>query len=167
MAKREQLFAYKPIGVVRSPYREPEGTPIQGAFTPESEGSIKIFPEYAEGLDDLEGFSHIWIIYHFHLCEGYKLKVIPFMDDVERGLFSCRAPRRPNPIGLSLVRLVKREGPLLHIAEIDMVDGTPVLDIKPFFEDIDCREDTRTGWLNRVDEQMIRERGRADKRFTE
>lgn len=154
-----------PIGVVHSTYKDREGTPIQGAFAPESEGVIEVYPEYAEGLSDLDGFSHIWILYHFHLSEGYRLRVIPFMDDVERGLFSTRAPRRPNPIGLSLVKLLEVKDNILRIAELDMVDGTPVLDIKPYSPRIDNRDETRSGWLENIDEETGRKRSRADKRF--
>jgi tRNA-Thr(GGU) m(6)t(6)A37 methyltransferase TsaA len=153
------------IGVVRSPYKQPSGAPIQGAFAPEGEGTVEVYEEFAAGLADLEGFSHIWLIYLFHLSQGYKLRVVPFMDDVERGLFATRAPRRPNPIGLSLVRLLRVEGPVLHLAEIDVVDGTPVLDIKPYSPQIDSRSGVRCGWLERIDEETRRRRARADRRF--
>jgi tRNA-Thr(GGU) m(6)t(6)A37 methyltransferase TsaA len=153
------------IGIVRSPYKQPSGAPIQGAFAPKGEGTIEIYGEFTDGLADLEGFSHIWLIYLFHLSQGYKLRVVPFMDDVERGLFATRAPRRPNPLGLSLVRLLRAEGSLLHIAEIDLVDGTPVLDIKPFSPEIDSRSEIRCGWLERIDKETRHRRSRADRRF--
>jgi tRNA-Thr(GGU) m(6)t(6)A37 methyltransferase TsaA len=158
-------LTYRPIGRVRSPFKEREGAPIQGAFAPEAKGAIEVLPEFAEGLADLDGFSHIWVLYHFHLSGGFKLKVVPFMDDVERGLFSTRAPRRPNPIGLSLVRLLGVEGNVLRIAEVDMLDGTPVLDIKPYSPEIDGRPEVRCGWLDGVDPDTRRRRSRADGRF--
>ena len=161
----ETSIRTKPIGIVHSPYKERSGTLIQGTFMPEGEGTVEIFEKFAEGLADLEGFSHIWLLYQFHLSENYSLKVVPFMDDVERGLFATRAPRRPNPIGLSLLRLLKIEGPVLHVAELDIVDGTPVLDIKPYYPDIDCRPDARCGWLDGIDEETRRRRSRADRRF--
>ncbi|HUX06980.1 MAG TPA: tRNA (N6-threonylcarbamoyladenosine(37)-N6)-methyltransferase TrmO [Acidobacteriota bacterium] len=155
----------KPIGIVHSPYKERLGTPIQGTFAPEGKGTIEIFEEFAEGLADIGGFSHIWVLYQFHLSEGYNLKVVPFMDDVERGLFSTRASRRPNPIGLSLLRLLQVVGPALHVAELDIVDGTPVLDIKPYLPDIDSRTNARSGWLDRIEDETRRRRSRADGRF--
>lgn len=165
MYAAESAFTYRPIGVIHSPFKEREGTPIQGTFAPEAEGTIEIYPQFEEGLADLEGFSHIWVLYHFHLSEGYKLRVVPFMDDTERGLFSCRAPRRPNPIGMSLVRLLAVKGRTLKVAELDMLDGTPVLDIKPYSPRIDHREGVRCGWLDEIDEETRRKRSRADGRF--
>ena len=166
MGNETASIIYRPIGIVRSPFVEPAGTPIQGALAPEGEGTIEIFEEYAEGLDDLDGFSHIWIIYHFHRSRGFKLKVTPFMDDVERGLFSTRAPRRPNPVGLSLLRLMKIDGNILHVSELDLLDGTPLLDIKPHFPDIDTRPEVKSGWLDDIDPETRRNRGRADGRFS-
>ena len=167
MPEKDGSLILEPIGLVRSPFAEREGAPIQGAFAPDAEGTIEIYEQYAEGLADLDGFSHIWLIYQFHLSTDYKLRVVPFMDDRERGLFSTRAPRRPNPIGLSLVRLLRVEGRILHVAGIDVVDGTPVLDIKPYSPEIDSRPDARCGWLDEVDPQTRRRRSRADKRFIE
>jgi len=104
-------------------------------------------PQYTEGLDDLEGFSHLILIYHFHRSEGYRLKVTPFMDTVERGLFATRAPRRPNPVGLSVVRLLARSANILDVKGIDVLSGTPLLDIKPFVPAFDAPVTERTGWL--------------------
>jgi tRNA-Thr(GGU) m(6)t(6)A37 methyltransferase TsaA len=165
MGKTATSFSFRAIGVVHSPYKEPAGTPIQGAFAPEGEGTIEIFDEFAAGLADLEGFSHIWLLYVFHRSEGFKLRVVPFMDDAERGLFATRAPRRPNPIGLSLIKLLRVEGPILHVAEIDLLDGTPVLDIKPYSPEMDSRAGTRCGWLDRISKETRRKRSRADRRF--
>ena len=126
-------------------------------------GTIELDPEYEGGLKDLEGFSHIILIYHFHLSTGFSLMVKPFLDDMLRGLFSTRAPRRPNPIGLSIVRLVKVEGPTLHIENVDIVDGTPLLDIKPYVPELDGIKAERTGWLS--GKAVKARKAKADERF--
>jgi tRNA-Thr(GGU) m(6)t(6)A37 methyltransferase TsaA len=123
-------------------------------------GSAEIFPEYAEGLRDLEGFSHVYLIYHFHKARAARLIVKPFLEDVDHGVFATRAPRRPNPIGISLVRLTRIEGHVLHLKDVDILDGTPLLDIKPYAPRFDRREDVRIGWLEDVDEKTARIRGR-------
>ena len=138
---------YKPIGITHSPFKEPKGTPIQPVAGQEVEGTIEIFPEYVEGLKDLEGFSHIILVYHFHLAKRGTLKVVPYMDNEPRGVFATRAPTRPNPIGISIVRLVKVEGNTLYIQDIDIVDGTPLLDIKPYVPEFDVRKVEKIGWL--------------------
>ncbi|MFC1885125.1 tRNA (N6-threonylcarbamoyladenosine(37)-N6)-methyltransferase TrmO [Thermodesulfobacteriota bacterium] len=135
------------IGIVRTPYKTKSGVPIQGVFGPDSEGEAEIFKEYEEGLKDIEGFSHIIIIYLFHLSQGYELVCRPYMEDKLHGVFSMRAPRRPNPIGFSVVKLRKRKGRTLYLSEVDMLDGTPILDIKPFVPKFDHREGTRVGWM--------------------
>jgi tRNA-Thr(GGU) m(6)t(6)A37 methyltransferase TsaA len=122
--------------------------PIQPAGASGVTGTIEIDPRYREGLADLDGFSHIILIYHFHLSEGYALLVKPFLDENLRGVFSTRAPRRPNPLGLSVVRLVKVEGSTLYVENMDIVDGTPLLDIKPYVPDLDGITAARTGWLS-------------------
>ena len=140
---------YKPIGIIHSPFKEPKGTPIQPAGAKGIEGTVEVFPEYAEGLKDVEGFSHIILIYHFHLSKGASLKAKPYLDNEERGIFAIRGPRRPNSIGISVVRLVRIEGNTLHIKDLDMVDGTPLLDIKPYVPAFDIHEVTKTGWLEK------------------
>ena len=137
----------RPIGIIRSPYKETEGTPIQTTGAKGVGGTAEIVSECAEGLRDLEGFSHIILIYHFHLSKGYSLTVKPFLDDTPRGVFATRAPKRPNAIGISVVRLVKIEGTTLHIEDVDIVDSTPLLDIKPYVPEFDAKEAERTGWL--------------------
>lgn len=139
---------YKPIGVIHSPFKDVQGMPIQPTGAMGIAGTIEIEPEYCDGLKDIEGFSHIVLIYHFHLSDGYSLLVKPFMDDSLRGVFSTRAPRRPNPVGISLVRLVKVEGSTLHIENVDIVDGTPLLDIKPYVPEFDIQKNVRIGWLS-------------------
>jgi len=154
----------KPIGVIHSPFKDPKGTPIQPPGGRNISARIEIFPEYEEGLKDLDGFSHIILIYHFHRSKGSKLLVTPFMDDELRGVFSTRAPTRPNPIGLSVVELVKVEGRTLHIECVDILDGTPILDIKPYVPEVDSCKDARVGWLANAKDRF--EKKRADHRFT-
>jgi len=140
---------YKSIGVVHSPFKEPKGTPIQPTAAKGIDGTVEVFPEYAEGLKDLEGFSHIILIYHFHLSKRASLKVKPYMDNETHGVFAMRGPSRPNTIGISVVRLVKIEENILHIQDVDIVDGTPLLDIKPYVPEFDIREVEKTGWLEK------------------
>jgi len=142
-------ITYKPIGVIHSPFREPKGTPIQPPGAKGIGGTVEVFAEYAEGLKDVEGFSHIILIYHFHLCKRSPLKVKPYMDDEEHGVFAMRGPSRPNAIGLSVVRLVGIEENLLRIQDVDIVDGTPLLDIKPHVPKFDSREAEKIGWLEK------------------
>jgi tRNA-Thr(GGU) m(6)t(6)A37 methyltransferase TsaA len=134
-----------PIGIIRTPFTEKSETPIQASRS-QAKGVVEVFPEYADGLQDLEGFSHIILLYAFHESNGYSLLVKPFLDDQLRGLFATRYPARPNPIGLSVVRLVARKNILLQVEGMDMLDGTPLLDIKPYVPDFDVRTGTRTGW---------------------
>ncbi len=154
---------YRPIGIVHSPFTEQSGTPIQPSRAKGARGSVEIFDDYVEGLADLDGFSHIYLISHLHRSRGFSLKVVPYLDTVERGLFATRAPKRPNPIGLSIVDLVAIEGATLTVENIDLLDGTPVLDVKPFVGNFDDRVDIRTGWL----EAARAARDRADGRFSE
>ncbi len=140
---------YKPIGIVHSPHKEPKGTPIQSSAATGVKATVEIFPEFTGGLSDLEGFSHIIILYHCHLAGKASLKVRPYMDKNMHGVFSTRAPSRPNSIGLSVVRLISVEGNLLYIQDVDILDETPVLDIKPFVPEFDVREVKKTGWLEK------------------
>lgn len=144
-----EQIKYKPIGIIHSPFRKPRGTPIQPSAARDIQGTVEIFSEYVEGLKDIEGFSHITLIYHLHLSKRYSLKIKPFMDDTPRGLFATRAPSRPNPIGISTVRLDKVEGTTLYIRDVDIVDGTPLLDIKPYVPEFDLREKFKRGWLDK------------------
>ncbi len=143
-------ISYNPIGIVRSPFKSSKGTPIQPKEAKGVKAKVVVKKEYSEGLKDLEGFSHIILICHFHLSKGYDLKVRPFMDEHLRGVFSTRAPKRPNSIGLSTVRLTGIKGNILFVEEIDIVDGTPVLDIKPYVPDFDVRQADKIGWLKSV-----------------
>jgi tRNA-Thr(GGU) m(6)t(6)A37 methyltransferase TsaA len=139
----------RPIGIIHSPFTAPKGTPIQSAAGRNVQATVEIYPEYAEGLQDLEGFSHVILLYYCHRAKKYSLTVFPFMDTAPRGLFATRAPSRPNPIGLSVVRLISRAGNILTIQEVDILDGTPLLDIKPYVEDFDVRRNTHKGWLEK------------------
>ena len=154
---------YQPIGIIHSPFKEVAGMPIQSAGAKGIKGTIELNPVYAEGLKDLEGFSHIILLYHFHLSKSYSLKVKPFLDENIHGVFATRAPRRPNPIGISIVKLIRIEGCTLHIEEVDIIDGTPLLDIKPYVPEFDVRSADRTGWLSGKAEEA-REK-KADERF--
>jgi len=137
---------YRPIGVIHTPFREPAGTPIQTTSFVGSAGHVEIEPALAPGLRDLEAFSHLILLYHLHRVGVVKLTVTPFLDDREHGVFATRAPARPNPIGLSVVRLVGIEGTRLDIEDVDMIDGTPLLDLKPYVPAFDARDDVRVGW---------------------
>ena len=141
---------FQPIGTISTPFKEPRGTPIQPRAARGAPGTVQVFPEYLEGLQDLEGFSHIFLIYHFHLSRDFTLKVKPFLDEEMRGVFATRAPSRPNPIGVSLVRLERVQGDRLEVLDVDMVDGTPLLDIKPYVPEFDAQVEVRTGWLEKA-----------------
>jgi tRNA-Thr(GGU) m(6)t(6)A37 methyltransferase TsaA len=136
----------KPIGIIHSPFKSKQETPIQ-PFRSKAVGKIEVFKEYERGLDDIEGFSHLILIYKFHRSRGFSLKVKPFLDDRLRGLFATRAPRRPNQIGLSVVKLIRRRGNILFVNGIDVIDGTPLLDIKPYVPDFNSGEEVRTCWI--------------------
>jgi tRNA-Thr(GGU) m(6)t(6)A37 methyltransferase TsaA len=158
-------IVYQPIGTIHSPFTDIKGMPIQPAGAKGVQGTVEINPEHIDGLQDLEGFSHIILIYHFHLSRGYLLKVKPFMDENLRGVFATRAPKRPNPIGISVVRLVRVEGNILRIENIDIVDGTPLLDIKPYVPEFDIAEERRIGWLSEKAKKVYKVK--ADERFQE
>jgi tRNA-Thr(GGU) m(6)t(6)A37 methyltransferase TsaA len=155
----------KPIGVIHSPFNALEDMPIQPAAAQGVFGSVELMPEYIEGLDDLNGFSHIYLIYLFHLSQGYNLKVIPFLDTAPRGLFATRAPRRPNPIGLSIVKINTITENIIEIENVDIIDGTPLLDIKPYVPEMDATENSKIGWLTEY-RSMIKKQ-KSDKRFSE
>ena len=154
---------YEPIGVIHSPFHTTEGMPIQPSGAAGIEGAVEIFHQFRQGLKDLDGFSHIILIYHFHRSTGYSLLVTPFLDSVERGVFATRAPKRPNSIGISVVRLVRVEEDTLHVENIDVLDGTPLLDIKPYVPEFDQHLGGRIGWLEHA-RARARET-RADDRF--
>jgi tRNA-Thr(GGU) m(6)t(6)A37 methyltransferase TsaA len=149
------------IGVIHSPFTQIAGMPIQPIYAEGIEGFVEIFPEFEEGISDLNGFERIWLIYIFDRATSPKLKVIPFRDKAERGVFATRAPSRPNPLGISVVRLKGIEGRTLKVGNVDILDGTPLVDIKPYIPDIDSYPDSRAGWF---DSKTI-DRKDADERF--
>ena len=146
-------ITFKPIGVIHTPFKEPEGMPIQPTGACGVHGSIEIYKEYRAGLQDLDGFSHIVLLYHFHRSQGFKLRIVPFMDTEMRGVFASRAPRRPNAIGLSIVELNLIQNGVLHIQNVDILDGTPLLDIKPYVPEFDPQVKVKTGWLENARER--------------
>ena len=155
---------YTPIGIIHTPFSTPEGTPIQPQGAAGVEGTVEVFSEFVDGLADLQGFSHIFLIYHFHLAKPFSLQVKPFLDDKSHGLFATRAPSRPNPIGISIVALLNIENSMLYIRDIDVVDKTPLLDIKPYVPDFDARETKKIGWLEDKTKKIIKTI--ADSRFS-
>ena len=156
-------ISYRPIGVIHSPFTEIEGMPIQPTGASGIRGTVEVYPEFVEGLKDLEGFSHIILLYHFHRVRGAKLVVTPFMDSQPHGVFATRAPKRPNPIGLSIVRLLGIEQNVLHIENVDILDGTPLLDIKPYVPEFDQHRADRVGWLEQAKGRV--QSRRSDGRF--
>jgi tRNA-Thr(GGU) m(6)t(6)A37 methyltransferase TsaA len=151
----------KPIGVIRTPFRKPKGTPIQPSVAGGARGTVEVFDPYREGLKDLEGFDRIWLIYWFHRAPGSRLLVTPFLDSERRGVFATRAPARPNPIGISPVRLLRVDGNILTVAGVDIIDATPLLDIKPYAPAFDCYQVKRCGWMDKAPGR----RRLADERF--
>jgi len=140
-------FTYRSIGTIHSPFSDRKGMPIQPAGAAGVRGTVAVEPEFQAGLADLDGFSHIIVLYHFHQSEGFELAVVPFMDSETHGLFATRAPRRPNGIGLSVLKLLGVQDGVLAVENIDILDGTPLLDIKPFVPEFDMAVDVKTGWL--------------------
>ncbi len=154
---------YKPIGIIHSPFKKPKGTPIQPEGARGVAGTVEVFPEYIGGLKDIDGFSHLILIYHFHLVDKWKLEVKPYMDDIPHGVFATRAPSRPVSVGISVVRLTGVVKQVLHILDVDIVDGTPLLDIKPYVPEFDIREVQKTGWLKQNLHKLAS--SRDDERF--
>jgi tRNA-Thr(GGU) m(6)t(6)A37 methyltransferase TsaA len=148
--ENDLLLMCKPIGIIHSSLKEAKGSPIQPVFAGGSEGVVEVYELYREALKDLDGFERIWLIYWFHKTITFRPIVKPFLDTVERGLFSTRAPCRPNPIGMSPVKLLRVENGKLYIAEVDILDGTPLLDIKPYISKFDKFEVSRNGWQDDV-----------------
>lgn len=156
-------ITYQPIGWVESPFTDIEGMPIQPTGAADIHGTIHVEPAFTAGLTDLDGFSHIIVLYHLHRCTGYALEVVPFLDTTPHGIFATRSPKRPNPIGLSVLRLVNIDGVRLHVQGIDILHGTPVLDIKPYLPAFDSPAVERIGWFASQIDQVANTR--ADARF--
>jgi tRNA-Thr(GGU) m(6)t(6)A37 methyltransferase TsaA len=153
----------RPIGTIHSPFQDVKGMPIQSSGAADIQGSVIVDALYEEGLTDIEGFSHIILIYLFHRSEGHQLMVKPFLDDAYHGVFATRAPRRPNPIGLSIVELIERQKNVLHIRGVDVLDNTPLLDIKPYAPAFDTVAVSSAGWLE--GKEIEARMKKADARF--
>jgi tRNA-Thr(GGU) m(6)t(6)A37 methyltransferase TsaA len=138
-----------PIGVIHSPYKEPKDIPIQGVFKPDVEAWIELKEEYSKGLADLDGFSHAIILYHFHKSSTEQIQCRPFLEDDVHGIFAIRSPHRPNHIGLSVVRICAIEDNRLYFREVDVLDKTPVLDVKPYVKYFDARDGAVSGWVDK------------------
>ncbi len=161
---KAQKFTFTPIGVINSPFDMPVNMPIQSASASGFTGTVEIYDEFVPGLKDIEGFSHIILIYAFHRSDGYKLHVKPFLEDVVHGVFSVRAPKRPNPIGFSVVKLLRVEKDILHIENIDILNGTPLLDIKPYVPGFDCFTEASSGWVGKHKKSISNKK--SDGRFS-
>lgn len=148
------------IGSIESPHRVARGAPIQPRYAAEAEGRVLVEPEYEAALDDIEGFERIWLIYYLHLADPFQAHVIPYRDTRQHGLFATRSPSRPNPIGMSVVRLLGRQGHVLRVSEVDILDGSPLLDIKPYVPEFDSYPGARAGWLDSAVDRSV-----ADERF--
>ena len=153
-------IVFKPIGIIHTEFNNKTNVPIQPRFS-NSKGTIEIFPEFVAGLKDLEKFSHIILIYYFHKSKGYDLEVKPFLDNQKRGVFATCAPRRPNNIGVSIVELEKIENNILHVNKVDIIDNTPLLDIKPYIKDFDIKANLKQGWIK----GKIKQNHKSDGRF--
>ena len=143
------MIRLQPIGVIWSPFTKPQGTPVQPVAAQDVAAVIEVFPEYETGLQDIEGFSHLILLYQLHLARSAELLVKPFLGDEVHGVFATRSPGRPNGLGMSVVRLTGRENNLLHICDVDIVTGTPLLDIKPYVAEFDARQQATCGWFEK------------------
>ncbi len=154
---------FEPIGIIYTPFNSKEGMPIQANGALGIKGQIIMKDEFIPGLKDLEGFSHIILIYQFHKSEGFELQTIPFMDDEKRGVFATRAPKRPNSIGISVVRLLRIKKKIIHIENVDILNETPLIDIKPYISDFDIHETEKNGWIENKTKQL--NKIKSDNRF--
>ena len=145
----EKEIKIKPIGIIHTPYKEPKGIPIQGKFEKGITGRLELFPEYQDGLKDVEGFSHIILIYYFDRSKKEELVGKPFLEDETHGIFAIRSPHRPNHIGLSIVKIERVEKNVITFSEVDILDGTPLLDVKPYVSHFDSRDNVKNGWLDK------------------
>jgi tRNA (adenine37-N6)-methyltransferase len=159
----EMTICFNPIGIIRTPFKQAVGIPIQPSGAKGVKGTIELKPEFGEGLKDLEGFSHIILIYHFHKSKKHELIVTPFLDSETHGVFATRAPNRPNPVGISIVKLLKIKSNILHIEHVDIIDKTPLIDIKPYVPEFDKPSSVKTGWLEKKKGSVIFKK--SDNRF--
>ena len=154
---------FHPIGIIHSPFHDLAGMPIQPTSDASAAGTLEIFPEFVPGLKDLDGFSHLILLYHLHQAGPAKLEVTPFLDSQPHGVFATRAPTRPNAIGLSVVKLTRIDDCILYVDQLDILDGTPLLDIKPYIPEFDYRPEAHTGWLKDARESF--KQIKSDNRF--
>lgn len=159
----DKYIEFKVIGRVFSRFTEQKGTPIQGRMAPEETAEIEIFAEYAAGIKDLEGFSHIYVFFKFDRTLENKLLVKPYLDTNERGVFATRSPLRPNPLGMTIVRLDRVEGNRLFVSGVDILNNSPVIDLKPYIPDFDYHQPEKIGWY--ADNKARAEKVLADDRF--
>lgn len=145
----KKSITIKPIGIIKTPYKESKGIPIQGKFEKGVKGTIRLFPKYQAGLKDLEGFSHLILIYYFNRSKEEHLTGKPFLEDVEHGIFAIRSPHRPNHIGFSIVKLENVKNSIITFSEVDILDNTPLLDIKPYVKYFDGRNKVKNGWIKK------------------
>ena len=155
----DNKIIFHPIGIIHSPHKVMSKTPIQPVFCSDIKGTVVLDAEYADGLKDLQGFSHIYLFYYFHQSQKTCLRLKPYLSDQEHGIFATRAPHRPNKLGMSLVRLMKIKDTILHVKDIDILDGTPLFDIKPYIQRFDSRENTRSGWQDTIPDDVASVRG--------
>ena len=144
-------ISLEPIGVVRTPFTQQAGTPIQPRFAEGAAGTVEVFEPYAEALADVGGFERIWLLVLLDRARAWQPTVVPYLDTVRRGLFATRAPSRPNPIGLSVVEVVSVDGNRIEVRGVDLLDGTPLLDVKPYVPKFDAFPDSRAGWLDALE----------------
>jgi len=160
MKRRE--YSFKQIGIIHTPHRAASETPVQPVFAKEIRGTVEVFPEYIDAMRDLDGFSYIYLFYYFDRTTQTRLKVKPYLDDKIRGVFATRAPHRPNKIGMSVVRLLRMRKNIIEVEDIDILDGTPLLDIKPYIARFDVRRPVRSGWQDDICDDIAGRRGRRD-----
>jgi tRNA-Thr(GGU) m(6)t(6)A37 methyltransferase TsaA len=158
----DDTFDFRPIGVIRSPHKDTAKIPIQPVFCSDIEGTVIVNVQYIDGLKGLQEFSHIYLFYYFHQADESDLVVKPYLSDEEYGIFATRAPNRPNKLGMSLVRLAKVENNILHVRDVDILDGTPLLDIKPYVQRFDAIESAKSGWQDAVSDGVASIRGLRD-----
>ena len=161
MTKIENV-SFRPIGYISSLHKEMAKTPIQPVFSQGIEGKVILDSQYAEGLKGLEGFSHIYLFFYFDKSQKTCLQVKPYLADEKRGIFATRAPHRPNKLGMSLVRLLRIEENILYVSDLDILDGTPLIDIKPYIQRFDYRENTKSGWQDEISDESASIKGLRD-----
>jgi tRNA-Thr(GGU) m(6)t(6)A37 methyltransferase TsaA len=155
-------IVFRSIGTIHSAHKELDKIPIQPVFANGIKGKVVLKPEFIDGILNLQAFSHIYLFYYFHMSQKTRLHVKPYLSDEEQGIFATRAPHRPNKLGMSLVRLASIEGDTLYIEDIDIVDGTPLIDIKPYIKRFDLRRSVRSGWHDEISEDTVSARGRRN-----